>query len=104
MLMFPFSVFCLLSLFLPCTFGSAVALDNAPIQTAVSTGDSVVPDNHQSSYNENAPSPTSGPLRASTKHSKKQKNETDRGKDSLLLSSVMQVEEPCLIFKLRKRQ
>ncbi|XP_031435896.1 kinectin isoform X3 [Clupea harengus] len=61
---------------------SAVALDNAPIQTAVSTGDSVVPDNHQSSYNENAPSPTSGPLRASTKHSKKQKNETDRVENS----------------------
>lgn len=66
---------------------SVAVVDNAPVQAAVPQVESVAPDNHQSNLNENAPSPTSGPVRASTKHGKKQKNETDRGEDSLLSTS-----------------
>ncbi|XP_048083779.1 kinectin isoform X2 [Alosa alosa] len=68
---------------------SVVAVDNAPLQAAVPPGDSVVPDNHQSSYNENAPSPTSGPVRTSTKQSKKQKNETDRENSEMKLKELL---------------
>ncbi|XP_048083780.1 kinectin isoform X3 [Alosa alosa] len=67
----------------------SVAVDNAPLQAAVPPGDSVVPDNHQSSYNENAPSPTSGPVRTSTKQSKKQKNETDRENSEMKLKELL---------------
>lgn len=58
------------------------AVDNVLIQAAVPPVESAVPDNHQSTPNENAPSPASGPVRTSTKHGKKQKNETDRGEDA----------------------
>ncbi|XP_076155534.1 kinectin isoform X1 [Alosa pseudoharengus] len=68
---------------------SVVAVDNAPLQAAVPPGDLVVPDNHQSSYNENAPSPTSGPVRTSTKQSKKQKNETDRENSEMKLKELL---------------
>ncbi|KAL2099445.1 hypothetical protein ACEWY4_005925 [Coilia grayii] len=65
------------------------AVDNAPVQPAVSPGDSMVSENHQSSYNENLPSPTSGTVRTSTKHSKKQKNETDRENSEMKLKELV---------------
>lgn len=43
--------------------------------------DCVAPANHQSSKNEEVAAPS--PARASTKHSKKQKNETDKGTQAL---------------------
>ncbi|XP_062379624.1 kinectin isoform X3 [Sardina pilchardus] len=68
---------------------SAVAVDNAPLQAAVPPADAAVPDNHQGSYNENAPSPTSGPVRTSAKQSKKQKNETDRENSEMKLKELL---------------
>lgn len=55
----------------------------------VSQTNSVPPANHQSSKNDEAAAPS--PARASTKQSKKQKNETDKGTQALNLLGCVAV-------------